>query len=243
MSALTQAVVWHDVEHGGYDADLPLWRELAAEADGPVLDLGAGTGRVATDLAARGHEVVALDIDPALLAALTERDARVTTVTGDARTFDLDATFGLVLAPMQLVQILGGRDGRLCMLRSARAHLNAGGLVAVALVEAGEALPHASDSPPVPDMLERDGWLFSSRPVAVDARNGCVIVTRRREVVTPAGERHEESVEVALNLVTVGELEDEARAAGLEVAGRRQIAETADHIASTVVLCAAGSGR
>ena len=40
-------VVWHDVECGGYDADLPLWRELAREAGGPVLDVGAGTGRVA----------------------------------------------------------------------------------------------------------------------------------------------------------------------------------------------------
>ena len=39
-----ELVVWHDLECGGYDADLPLWRELAADADGPVLDLGAGTG-------------------------------------------------------------------------------------------------------------------------------------------------------------------------------------------------------
>ena len=37
-------MVWHDVECGGYDADLTLWRELAREAGGPVLDVGAGTG-------------------------------------------------------------------------------------------------------------------------------------------------------------------------------------------------------
>ena len=43
-------------------------------AGGPVLDLGAGTGRVALDLARAGHEVVALDLDAGLLAAL--RDAR-----------------------------------------------------------------------------------------------------------------------------------------------------------------------
>ena len=47
-------VVWHDVECGRYDADLPLWRELAASARRPVLDVGAGTGRVALDLARAG---------------------------------------------------------------------------------------------------------------------------------------------------------------------------------------------
>ena len=44
-------VVWHDVECGRYDADLPLWHELAAQADHGVLDVGAGTGRVALKLA------------------------------------------------------------------------------------------------------------------------------------------------------------------------------------------------
>ena len=63
-------VIWHDVENGSYTADLELWRELAAQAHGPVLDLGAGTGRVARDLHAAGHEVHALDCDPELLAAV-----------------------------------------------------------------------------------------------------------------------------------------------------------------------------
>ena len=44
-------------------------------ADGPILDLGAGTGRVAAHLAARGHEVVALDSDPELLAVLVRARA------------------------------------------------------------------------------------------------------------------------------------------------------------------------
>jgi len=55
------AVIWHDVECGGYEGDLALWRELAA-AGGPILDLGCGTGRVALDLARRGHRVHGLDL-------------------------------------------------------------------------------------------------------------------------------------------------------------------------------------
>ena len=50
----------HDVECAAYDLDLTIWRDLAGRAGGPVLDIGAGTGRVAIDLARIGHEVTAL---------------------------------------------------------------------------------------------------------------------------------------------------------------------------------------
>ena len=58
------------MECGRYVADLALWQELAARERGPVLDVGAGTGRVALDLARAGHAVTALDREPELLAAL-----------------------------------------------------------------------------------------------------------------------------------------------------------------------------
>ena len=64
------AIVWHDIECGAYTADLPLWEELAAAAPGPVLDVGAGTGRVALHLARAGFAVTALDVDAVLLAEL-----------------------------------------------------------------------------------------------------------------------------------------------------------------------------
>jgi 16S rRNA A1518/A1519 N6-dimethyltransferase RsmA/KsgA/DIM1 with predicted DNA glycosylase/AP lyase activity len=90
---LPLGVIWHDVECGNYLEDLPLWRALAAETGGPILDVGAGAGRVTLDLAARGVEVVALDIDAELLEALAERaaglGAQVETAVADARSFDL----------------------------------------------------------------------------------------------------------------------------------------------------------
>src|SRR4051812_50230317 len=98
--------LWHDLECGPYAEDLPLWRRLAREAAGPVLDVGAGTGRVALDLARAGRPVTALDVDPELLGALGERAAaagvEIRIVQADARDFSLPgAAFALILVPMQ----------------------------------------------------------------------------------------------------------------------------------------------
>ena len=95
-------VRWHDLECGGYAVDLGLWRELAAAADGPVLDVGAGTGRVALDLARHGVRVTALDVDGALLAELAARAGAegldVPVLEADAREGIVDGSGQLVLA-------------------------------------------------------------------------------------------------------------------------------------------------
>ena len=93
-------VVWHDLECGGYDEDLPLWRELAAARAAPVLDVGAGTGRVALDLAAPGHEVVGARprrrAARRRCASARRGPAGRRTVAADARDFDLGRRFALV---------------------------------------------------------------------------------------------------------------------------------------------------
>jgi SAM-dependent methyltransferase len=231
------SVTWHEVENGSYDADLWLWRELAEAADGPILDLGAGAGRVAADLTAHGHEVVALDTDAELLAVLEERVPRVVTVQADARRFRLDRSFALAIAPMQLAQILGGPAGRTQMLERVHAHLTPGGRFAAALTDLREVILDDTASPPLPDMLERGGWVFSSQPVSLTADDDGLVVERCRRAVSPEGEIEEEMAAIAFDYVSAARFEAEARSAGLEPAGRREIAETLDHFGSTVVIC------
>ena len=232
-----RSAIWHDVELGSYDADLTLWLELAAAANGAILDLGAGTGRVATHLAAHGHEVVALDMDADLLAVLAQRAPSVATVRADARSFSLERRFSLVIAPMQLAHIVGGQAGRVAMLKRVHAHLIDGGTFAAALTDPMEALEDRGDPFPLPDMLERDGWVFSSQPLSVRENNCSVAMERRRQAVSPTGEIDEETVTITLDVFSSEHFEDEARAAGLEPDGRRAVPESPDHIGSTVVIC------
>lgn len=231
-------VLWHDLECGRYGADLPLWRELAAQTGGPILDVGSGTGRVTLDLARAGYEVVALDTEADLLAALRERagDLPIETAQGDARTFDLGRRFALVAAPMQTIQLLGGAEGRASFLRCAGAHLRPGGLIAIALADAMEGFDAEHDEPPLPDLLEEDGWVFASQPVAVRPEAEWTTIERIRQTVAPDGARTAEGDAVRLDRLDGDTLEAEALAVGLQLAGRRFVEMTDEHVGSEIVL-------
>jgi len=236
MSAMTANAIWHDVECGSYAADLPLWEELAERGGGPVLELGCGTGRVALHLARRGHEVVGLDRDPELLAALHERAAElpVSALEADARSFALDSPASLVLAPTHLLQLLEGAEERAESLRCIAAALRPGGVLAASILE---ELPEPDGSPPpLPDVREVDGWVYSSLATEVATGPGEIRVRRLRQTVDPAGSLNEEPNEVRIETFAAATLEAEAAACGLLPAGRREIAPTDLHVGSIVLL-------
>jgi SAM-dependent methyltransferase len=238
------AVAWHDVECASYEADLPVWTALAAERGDPVLDLGCGTGRVALHLAELGHPVTGVDSEPDLVRELSRRararGLEVDAVAADVRSLALEARFALAIAPMQVAQLLGGRDGRRAMLDSVSRHLAPGGVLAIALADPFEGLPAESALPPLPDVREEDGWVLSSTPTAVRGEPGVVAVDRLRQAVSPSGELSESLVTVRLETVDAEGLEREAAAAGFSPGGRHHVPETADHVGSTVVVLEAG---
>jgi SAM-dependent methyltransferase len=228
-------VVWHDVECGRYSADLPLWRELAARERGPILDVGAGTGRVALDLARAGHDVTALDREPELLDALTARATglSISTVVADASDFALDRRFGLVIVPMQTVQLLPARAG---FLAAARRHVLPGGLLALAITAALEDFDGAEGSLPAPDVATLAGWRFASQPTAVRGLPGTTRIERIRRTFAPDGGVTEEDDVIELASLTPDELEAEGRAAGFTPEPARAIPPTDEHVGSEVVM-------
>ncbi|WP_445150479.1 class I SAM-dependent methyltransferase [Baekduia sp. Peel2402] len=231
------AVVWHDVECGSYTEDLELWRTLASQAEGPVLDVGAGTGRVTLDLAARGIDVTALDSEPALLAALTDRataaSLSVFTLAADARAFATDRRFALIIVPMQTIQLLGGPDGRAEFLRAARAHLTEDGVVAAALADALDSFEGETDGLPEPDVTTVDGITYTSLPLAVVDEGDHAAIHRLRQRSDGAPEEHDV---IRLARLSPAELAEEAEPLGLIAEEARRIPATDVYVGSTVVI-------
>ncbi len=135
---------YHDVSDVA--ATCALVRELAArarrtaggdapgaESPGRVLELGAGTGRLAIPLAASGLAVTALDASEAMLRRLREHDPdqRVTAVLGDM-TADLPpGPFDVVLVAYNtLFNLLRAEDQAACFRAVAR-RLTPGGAFVV----------------------------------------------------------------------------------------------------------------
>lgn len=236
------AVIWHDLECGSYRRDLELWRSLADGHEGPVLDVGAGTGRVSLDLARAGHPVIALDSDEELVQELQRRGEGlpVRTLRADARDFTLEQKVGLCLVPMQTIQLLGGSEGRRAFLDCARRHLLPGGTLAIAITEELETFEVQDGGPgPLPDLVERGGIVYCSQPTAVREEAAQFVLERRRETVDPAGDRQVSHDRVALDRVSVEELQREAGGVGLRALPVREIPPTPEHVGSQVVMLGA----
>jgi SAM-dependent methyltransferase len=237
-------VIWHDVECGGYKADLPLWEELAdgLGEEEAIIELGCGTGRVTLHLADRGAWlVIGLERERELVEAVWERgsgsggDAELL----DVREFNLPSMpFGLILAPMQLIQMLESQGDRIRCLSCVAANLMPEGRAAFAIVEELPPATPEGSAPPLPDVQEVEGWIYSSLPLEPTVYSDSVVLRRLRQTVTPNGHLSEEPNEVELQLITAEELEREAAEVGLRPIGRRQIPATESHVGSTVVLLA-----
>jgi len=230
--------LWHDLECGAYEEDLPLWRSLAEEAGGTVLDVGAGTGRVTLALAAAGVPVVALDAEPELLAALAHRAAGlpVETVVADARSFSLDRRVALILVPMQTLQLLGGPRERAAFFERALAHLEPGGLLAAAVADALGCFDEEHPLPPPPETRDIVDVRYATRLLGVVEDDGRAVLRRRREVIGPGDHHDAHELELALDRVTPDELAAEAVGLGFRAEPHRCVPETEEYLGSTVVM-------
>jgi SAM-dependent methyltransferase len=260
---LPEQVIWHDLECGSYRADLPLWLRLAKREGDPILDVGAGSGRVTLELARAGHRVTALDLDPSLLGALRNRagELPVETICADARAFDLsDRDFALCLVPMQTIQLLAGASERTAFLHCARAHLRRGGLLACALVTELEPFDIADGVPaPTPETARIGARQYTSQALSVRVLPQAVVIERSRRVMPAAAQEPSDgsslrgtedrssahgsparfTVErntIELALLSADELEREGMEAGFRPEPALVIEPTDEHVGSVVVM-------
>jgi SAM-dependent methyltransferase len=110
--------------------------QVQARAPGAkILDVGAGTGRIAVPLAEGGARLVCVEPSPAMRAQLQAKlDARpdlgerVSLVAGDAVSFDLGRTFAAAFLSGTFDHFLD-RAERLASLRNIARHLEPGGML------------------------------------------------------------------------------------------------------------------
>ena len=87
-------------------ADIPFYVDLAREADGPIVELAVGTGRVAVPVAqATGQRVIGFDTSPAMLEQArinaAEAGVELDLRPGDIREFVLDEPAALIYCPFR----------------------------------------------------------------------------------------------------------------------------------------------
>ncbi|KXK22081.1 MAG: type 11 methyltransferase [Chloroflexi bacterium OLB15] len=136
---------YYDSEHYDKEEDLPLYGELADDADGRVLIIGSGTGRLALYLAGAGHHVHGIEIEGAMLdRARAKRDARhlqerLQFHLGDALTYRLDEKFDLAIIPYNTFMHFLDQAVQLKLLKRLREWLNEGARLVIDLPNAGDA--------------------------------------------------------------------------------------------------------
>lgn len=229
--------IWQDVEFGSYVADLPLWTDLVEQNGSPVLELGAGAGRVSLTLARTGATVVAVERDPDLAAELGRRaereDLAITVVAGDLReltSLDLGPPLMLAIAPLHLIQQVEPSE-RQELLEALAGLLSPGGDFAATVVDessflsegiAGDGGNEVGDAP-VPDMRDDEGWVYSSEPLWVQVDRETLRVRRLRQRVAPAGELERSVHDELLHRLSPEKLELDASQAGFQPVTRREL--------------------
>ena len=124
---------WTQMAAAGKDphgevAFLERLRQRHPEINGPILDAGCGTGRVAIELDRRGHEIAGTDIDADMLGHARAKAPLLPWHLGNLATIDLGRSFGVVMMAGNVILFVDAEDRPAAIANVAR-HVEPGGLV------------------------------------------------------------------------------------------------------------------
>jgi SAM-dependent methyltransferase len=159
------SVAAYDLFHGGgmLEGDVEFYLDCARQYGSPILEIGAGTGRILIPLAAAGHELVGLDISAAMLAvAATKLKAqadvagRTQLIEADMTDFDLQRHFPMIIVAARSFQHLLTPNEQRQALGCIHRHLVPGGHLVLDLFDPYFELLFAKDAAPAAPREEID---------------------------------------------------------------------------------------
>lgn len=142
----------YDLEYA-HDYDVPFWVALAKREAGPVIEWGAGTGRIAAPLARAGLNVTAVEVSQEMIERGRKKSGLVEWVRADMRDAGLDRRYGLAVCAFNSFLCLLSVEDALAFLRNAREHLEPGGLLGM---EVSAFSPEELVDPPGGPQLRHD---------------------------------------------------------------------------------------
>lgn len=204
-----EIAAFYDDYYGDQD-DAAFYRDLAREADGPVLEVGCGTGRVYLELLRADIEADGIDVSSESLAVLREKaateDLDPDVRQEDVREFETDREYALVIVPFRAFLHLLTVDDRLTALDRIHASLAPGGRLALnAFVPSFEVICETYGEWEERE-IEVDGDRFLHRTVSTLADEVEQITRVRTEIVDADGETVRET-ETAVKLLSRSEFE------------------------------------
>ncbi len=215
-----------DLDYGDFAEDLALYDSLARRSDGPILELGVGTGRVARHLARGGHDVWGIENNDAMLqrARCDVGDSLgVHLAAGDMRDFDLGQSFALIFAGFGTFHHLLTPDDQLNCLRCVERHLKSDGNVGFDLRaifatdwEEGDSVPLLHDWTRA---LPNGSMVTKLRSIRVDRANQTQQEEHFYDRVAADGSLRRIKATVDLRFSTRYEIEALLREAGLQIDG------------------------
>jgi SAM-dependent methyltransferase len=142
MDAYEKLARFYDLDHAHLTADLIFYSHLARQADGPVLEVGCGSGRLLLPLLEAGVEVAGIDTSPAMLALARQRVGdRALLIEGDMRTATLPGLYDLVIISINTFMHLQTTGDQLAALTNLRRYLVEDGQLVIDL-PSGDELAH-----------------------------------------------------------------------------------------------------
>jgi SAM-dependent methyltransferase len=149
--------------------DVAHYVSLAREADGPIVELMVGSGRVAIEVVrATGKPVLGIDSSPAMLAIARERSAGspLELRLGDARELELEEPAALIYVPFRSLLHLHGWREKLRVFERVAASLRSGGRFAFNAFAFSHTVAARLDG----TTQEQNGVVHSLRYVPADNR-------------------------------------------------------------------------